>query len=152
MILYDDLKNMGGMMLEILKNISELKKVLLSENLRYRVTFSRKAAQNNDYSGNVKVTLPKNDVTSVLLRKARQTAEGNVVTLKNNNVKIRKEDWLMMFEERAAIFEYIAGVKRREAEIKAFDECILRLMDLDKKHTLNTAVSYLLSCGLHNPD
>ena len=74
------------------------------------------------------------------------------VTEKNNNVEMRKNDWLMMFEERAAIFEYEAGLKRREAEIKSLNACILRLLDLDKKHTLDTAVSYLFSCGLHNPD
>ena len=141
-------------MLNILKNISELKKVLLSQNLRYHVTFSCKPLSRKDYSGNAKVTLLQNYVTSTLPRKPKLRAKGNavtLVTLKNNNIGISKNDWFNLFEERAAIFEYEAGLNKCEAEEKAFDECILKLLNLDKKQSLQTAVSYLLACGLYNP-
>lgn len=56
-----------------------------------------------------------------------------------------------MFEERAAIYQFEAGENKTSAEAKAFDECILRLLNMDKKHTLETAITYLMACGLHNP-
>ena len=145
---------MGVIMLEILKSTSEFKNILLSEKSRYHVTFSCKSLPDNDYNGNAKVTLQQNYVTSTLPRKPLLRAKGNVVTLvtlKNSNIEMSKNDWLNLFEERAAIFEYEAGENRPTAEAKAFDECILKLLKLDKKHTLKTAINYLMVCGLHNP-
>lgn len=142
------------MMLDILKTTPDLKNILLSENSRYRVTFSSKPLSDKDYSGNIKVTLQQNYVTSVLPRKLLLKAKGNavtLVTLKNNNIEMSKNDWLELFEERAAIFQFENGDDMTTAEAKAFDECILKLLDFDKKQTLNTAVTYLMACGLHNP-
>lgn len=142
------------MMLETLKNTSEFKNILLSENSRYHVTFLCKPLSDNDYNGNVKVTLQQNYVTSALPRKPLLKAKGNavtLVTLKNSNIEMSKNDWLNLFEERASILEYEGGENRPTAEAKAFDECILKLLNLDKKHTLKTAINYLMACGLHNP-
>lgn len=105
---------------------------------------------------NKKVTKVTKKVTKVTesYKKIMQNQQCNRVTdvtAKNNNIIFTSEDWLMMFEERAAILEYEGGENRPTAEEKAFDECVLKLLKLDKKHTLNTAVPYLISCGLHNP-
>lgn len=102
------------------------------------------------------VTFVTDFVTSVtaVTEKSTQKQRGNKVTkvtVKKTISDFTSEDWLTMFEERASIFEYEAGLKRVEAEIKSFDECILQLLKIDKKHTLNTVVPYLMACGLHNP-
>lgn len=80
--------------------------------------------------------------------------EGNKVTKvtkKNNNINFSPEDWFELFNERAAIFQFENGDDKTTAEEKAFDECIIKLLDLDKKQSLYTAVPYLMACGLHNP-
>lgn len=100
------------------------------------------------------VTEAQNKKVTESYKKIMQNQQCNRVTdvtAKNNNIIFTPEDWLMMFEERAAILEYEGGENRPAAEEKAFDECVLKLLKLDKKHTLNTAVPYLISCGLHNP-
>lgn len=92
-------------------------------------------------------------VTSVT-EKDTQKQYGNrvtKVTVKNNNKFFTSEDWLMMFEERASIYQFEGGENRTNAEEKAFDECILKLLDLDKTYTPQTAISHLMACGLHNP-
>lgn len=60
------------------------------------------------------------------------------------------------FNERAAIFEYDAGQVRWEAEMNAFDECILkwleeRQMEIKDTIALNEAVTFLMACRLKNP-
>lgn len=141
-------------MLDFLKSKPDLKQnSTLLKNAVTSVTWLQPRAS-AAFKGKMKKLQRVTPVTNVT-EKIEQNQRCNRVTgvtEKNNNIEMQKNDWLMMFEERAAIFEYEAGLKRREAEVKAFDECILRLLDLDKKHTLNTVVSYLFSCGLHNPD
>ncbi len=149
------------MMLDFLKSKLDLKQnSTLLKNAVTSVTWLQPRAS-AAFRGKMKKLQPVTPVTKKVTpvtnvtEKIEQNQRCNRVTgvtEKNNNIEMQKNDWLMMFEERAAIFEYEAGLKRREAEVKAFDECILRLLDLDKKHTLNTVVSYLFSCGLHNPD
>lgn len=106
-----------------------------------------------DYSGKIEKLQPVTMVTNVTekIMQNQQCNHVTNVTAKKTISKFTSEDWLTMFEERASIFEYEGGFKRVEAEEKAFDECILQLLKIDKKHTLNTAVPYLMACGLHNP-
>lgn len=121
-----------------------------------KVTWLQPRASNSFHGKTEKLQPVTKKVTKVtnVTEKIVQNQQCNhvtFVTTKNNNIKFTSEDWLTMFEERAAIFEYEAGLKRSEAEEKSFDECILKLLNLDKKQSLQTAVPYLLACGLHNP-
>lgn len=56
-----------------------------------------------------------------------------------------------LFEERAAIFEFLDEKSRVEAEVKAFDECAERWLKDHPDKTSGQAIEALLSYGLHNP-
>ena len=56
-----------------------------------------------------------------------------------------------MFKERASIYEYDAGFDKKQSEIKAFDDCIIKWLEVNKSDDVDSAIQYLLSCGLHNP-
>lgn len=140
-------------MLNFLKSEPDLKAFLSYAKNTVTAVTRLPSASNNDYRGKMQ-KLPLVTLFTAVTEKDEQKQCSNqvtAVTAKNSNVKIDKNDWLDLFEERAAIYQFEGGDNQTTAEAKAFDECILKLLNLDKKHTLTTAVKYLMACGLHNP-
>ncbi len=165
-------------MFNVCTSLSEIKNVLLPEKNVTLLPFRRKPYPVTDRAVTKQVTnsdfnfatsdeilLPdekdlQQNVTFVtsnskmLPLKPLLRADGNKVTKVTkifNNINLSSEDWLELFNERAAIFQFENGDDKTTAEAKAFDECIIKLLNLDKKQSLRTAVPYLMACGLHNP-
>lgn len=75
---------------------------------------------------------------------------GNSKKTQNQFSSFDGENWLCRFEERAAIYEYENGDSKNEAEIKAFNDCIIKWHEVYPQDDLNKAVETLLSYGLHD--
>ena len=54
------------------------------------------------------------------------------------------EDWRAFFEERAAIAEHDGGLRRLEADARAYECCIVEWLD---RHTTATAADRCAHCG-----
>ena len=103
------------------------------------------------------VTVNKKNVTAETLidkglrAHSNESNESNVIKTQNRFLNFEAVDWLDWYNERAAIYEYENGDVRSEAEVKAFDDCIIKFRKNHKEADLETAVKTLMSYGLHNP-
>ena len=123
------------------------------------VTFVTVAANPSIYKKK-SVTKPKNEfryylpeslIDKGLKAHSNESNESNATKTQNHFLNFEAVDWLDWYNERAAIYEYENGNIRSEAEVKAFDDCIIKFRKNHKEADLETAVKTLMNYGLHNP-
>lgn len=54
------------------------------------------------------------------------------------------EDWRAFFDERASILEFVEGIPRTQAEVRAFDCCVAEWLN---SNPVRSAPGHCLSCG-----
>lgn len=67
-----------------------------------------------------------------------------IALLRTGNDGWSDEDWLALFDERAAIAEFDGGLPRQEAEVRAFDCCVVEW--LNRNPALSPS-GHCLNCG-----
>jgi hypothetical protein len=69
---------------------------------------------------------------------------GIVALLRTGSDGWSGEDWLAFFDERAGIAEFDGGLPRQEAEVRAFDCCVVEWLNRNPAHS---PAGRCLACG-----
>jgi hypothetical protein len=86
------------------------------------------------------VTAPPADLLDRLSRHKTEV----IALLRTGNDGWSGEDWLAFFDERAGIAEFDGGLPRQEAEVRAFDCCVVEWLN---RNPARSPAGRCLACG-----